>query len=666
MRRYLWILVLIAALLSACGSAPTAAPTPTSAPTAAPTAVPAPTTAPAPTAMPTDMAMAPTVAPTSALAAGYPVTIENCGRTLTFNKAPERVITTWQNPTELLVKLGLGDKIVGAENSQQFPPPDDLAAAYAKVPILAKQTASKEVFLTANPDFVLSAFLVWDFDPKNDRPSLDDLSKSGVQVFGFSDNCTEKSHTTTEDMYNDILKIGKIFAVEDRAQALVNDMKTRIAHVEDRVQGLTPIKAFFDAGSEGPIGTAGAGLQNDQIIAAGGVNVFADKPEYYMEVSLEEVAQRQPEIFVVDTWEDRTYINKRTEWLFKTFPNTPAGKGKRFVEIPGIYIYYASVRFADGVEMMAKAFHPEAFASTSMSSYPVTIQNCGKTLTFTKAPERVLVTYQNVAEILVKLGLKDKIVGVTYGKAYPSPADMQAEIDGLNYLSPPGKGSAAKEVELSTRPDIVIAAYPTYDFDSAQGVATQEDFAATGAQIYGISAECEKSVPNGTITTVYNDILNFGKIFGVETRAQVVIQEMKDRIAAVQTKIAKLPPVPVAFYDAGEDQLGFYGSGLNSDMIALAGGANVFADQPDVYLQVSKETFAVKNPAIFAVLDYEGSSNAPDESDRAAFLFKTFPNMQASKDKRWVAVSGAAFAASPRIPDAIEAMAKAFHPEAFK
>ncbi len=315
----------------------------------------------------------------------------------------------------------------------------------------------------------------------------------------------------------------------------------------------------------------------------------------------------------------------------------------------------------------AMAMAPTAAPTAApVASYPVTIQNCGKTLTFTKAPERVLVTYQNVAEILVKLGLKDKIVGVTYGQAYPAPADMKAEVDGLNYLSPPRKGSAAKEVELSTQPDLVIAAYPTYDFDPAQGVATQDDFRAAGAQIYGVSAECEKSVPNGTITTVYNDILNFGAIFGVKEHSQAVVKEMQDRITAVQARVAKLPPVTVAFYDAGEDQLGFYGSGLNSDMIALAGGANVFANQPDTYLQISKEAFAVKTPTIFAVLDYEGAPEVPNVSKRSEFLFTTFPNMPASRDKRWVAVPGSAFAASIRIPDAIEAMAKAFHPEAFK
>ena len=293
--------------------------------------------------------------------AGFPLTIENCGRTLTFATPPERVLTTWQAPPELLVKLGLGDKIVGTENALQFPPPADIAEAYAKVPVLAKQAASKEAIIAAKPDFIVASFLAWDFDPKADRPTLDELSALGVQVFGLRDNCTADSHVTSVEMYEDMITIGRIFGVEERAQALVDQMKAQIADVEKKVAGKTVVKVFFDAGGEGPVGTAGAGLQNEQINIAGGVNVFADHANYYEEVSLEEVAVRQPEIFVVDTWDDPTYINSRSEWLIKTFSETPAGKDKRFVEIPGIYIYYGSIRYADGIEKMARAFHPEVF-----------------------------------------------------------------------------------------------------------------------------------------------------------------------------------------------------------------------------------------------------------------------------------------------------------------
>ena len=262
---------------------------------------------------------------------------------------------------ELLVKLGVGDKIIGTENALQFPPPDEIAEAYAKVPVLAEQTASKEAIIAAKPDFIIASFLAWDFDPTTGRPSLEELAALGVQVFGLSDNCTPESHVTAADMYKDMLLIGRIFGVEERAQALVDQMQAQIANVQKKVAGRLPIKVFFDAGGEGPIGTAGAGLQDEQIELAGGMNVFTDHANYYEQVSLEEVAARQPEIFVVDTWDDPNYINSRSAWLITTFNETPAGKAKRFVEIPGIYIYYASIRYADGIEKMARAFHPEAF-----------------------------------------------------------------------------------------------------------------------------------------------------------------------------------------------------------------------------------------------------------------------------------------------------------------
>jgi iron complex transport system substrate-binding protein len=314
----------------------------------------------------------------------------------------------------------------------------------------------------------------------------------------------------------------------------------------------------------------------------------------------------------------------------------------------------------------AEAAIPVSPAAAVTSGFPVTIENCGNTLSFTQPPERVLVTYQNVAEILVALGLTDRIVGVTYGQAYDPPADYVAEVNGLKYLTPRGQGSAVKEVTLATQPDLVIAAYPAYDFDAAQGLATQQDFQAAGAQIFSMSVECGANPGSATIEDVYGDMLALGRIFGVEQRAQVLVERMRSRIDAVQQRVAERPAVPVAFYDAGEDQLGVYGSGLNADMIRLAGGENVFADQPEVYLQVSKEIFATRSPSIFAILDYEGNPAVPDEATRAAFLFTTFPNLPASQDQRWVAVSGAAFAAGVRIPDAVEQMARAFHPEAFE
>ena len=85
------------------------------------------------------LALAILVAPSSAgtiraaqtgRASHYPVTITNCGQTLTFTKAPSRVVSTFDNTSEILVKLGLGNRIVGTYYDAMFTTEPDIQAAY--------------------------------------------------------------------------------------------------------------------------------------------------------------------------------------------------------------------------------------------------------------------------------------------------------------------------------------------------------------------------------------------------------------------------------------------------------------------------------------------------------------------------------------------------------
>jgi iron complex transport system substrate-binding protein len=309
------------------------------------------------------------------------------------------------------------------------------------------------------------------------------------------------------------------------------------------------------------------------------------------------------------------------------------------------------------------------FTTISFAQYPITIENCGRTLTFDKAPERVLTTYQNVTEILVALGLENKIVAVTDRLTYP-PLPQQAEVmENLNYLNTnPNQAGVAREVSLSQEPDFVFSAYFTYDFNTAQGFASVEDFESIGAQVYGISTECAEDASTITIESIYQDILNLGKIFGIETKAQKLVNDMQTRIAAVQEKVASLPPAKTIMFDLYqilEAPLGVYGSGLNADMIRLAGGENVFGQEPQTYLQVSAETIAAQDIDIFTTVDYLRSEAASD-NDKKSYLFTNFPNTTASQNERYVSVSAAAFAAGVRIPDSVETLARAYHPQAFK
>ncbi|MBC8076191.1 MAG: ABC transporter substrate-binding protein, partial [Chloroflexales bacterium] len=169
------------------------------------------------------------------------------------------------------------------------------------------------------------------------------------------------------------------------------------------------------------------------------------------------------------------------------------------------------------------------------SSYPLTIENCGRTLTFAKAPERVVAVYQPLAEIMIALGLGEKIVGVQYGKAQDPLPEHAAAFNALPFLAAPGEG-AAKEVIIATRPELVLASYFAYDLDPSNGAPSEADYQAIGAQADGMATDAPCLKPGQTfgMDAVYGDITTLGAIFGVPERAAALVAQMRGRIAAVQ------------------------------------------------------------------------------------------------------------------------------------
>lgn len=109
----------------------------------------------------------------------YPLTIKNCGRDITFNKAPERVATVGQNSTEILYSLGLAERVVGT--SLWFGPvPDAYKAANEKVAVIAQNIPSFEGIIAKKPDLVASQF-EWQIGPAGTVASYEQFSELNVR-----------------------------------------------------------------------------------------------------------------------------------------------------------------------------------------------------------------------------------------------------------------------------------------------------------------------------------------------------------------------------------------------------------------------------------------------------------------------------------------------------
>ena len=229
----------------------------------------------------------------------------------------------------------------------------------------------------------------------------------------------------------------------------------------------------------------------------------------------------------------------------------------------------------------------------------VVIENNGRTTTYDSVPERVVVLSYSNAETMAALGLEDKVVAAFPGmytlddvlpEYQEAVAAMPFITEGLN------SGTPNLETVLDQDPDFVLGTY--YNFFPVK-CGAPEDYEAAGANVY---AQEGTYVAGATLENTYNDILNLGQIFHVEERAQELVAEMRAQADEITTKLAETEPVSTFVYDSGEGtMLSIGGVGLENELLTLAGGANIFADQESRYFDASIENIIEANPSAIIV-----------------------------------------------------------------
>ncbi len=221
---------------------------------------------------------------------------------------------------------------------------------------------------------------------------------------------------------------------------------------------------------------------------------------------------------------------------------------------------------------------------------------------------------------------------------------------------------------LSVHPDFVFDNDPAYFYDASQGFATRQQLRAAGAKIFTISARCNSDTgnPKATIEDVYTDILNLGRIFGVEARARQVVAGMRAQVASVHRRVLAYTrgraPLRVLVYTVGRGPIGVATGGIYRDELRLAGAASAINSSTHDIELLNKEVIAASNPDAFMVLD------SPNFSATAGvqFLLNTFPNTPAGRHKRVIVILYQRVNPGGENPLAVQDIARALYPGAFK
>jgi iron complex transport system substrate-binding protein len=310
---------------------------------------------------------------------------------------------------------------------------------------------------------------------------------------------------------------------------------------------------------------------------------------------------------------------------------------------------------------------PTASVPSKTAAYPVTVTNCGTSVTYTKTPQRAVSNDINTTEDMLALGLESRMVG-TFGVTgdgpvgQPVPTQYQAGFHQVRDVSP---DYFTKEELVGLHPDFLFAGW-NYGLQTGTSL-TPQGLAPFGIKTLALTESCihvQKDATTVSISETYQDLRNLGEIFNVRAKAQQVISAMRAQVAAAHSKTAGLKPVTVFDYDSGE-AAPFTGPGLAmpNALISLAGGTNIFASLKQSFTSVSWEQVVKADPQCIIINDY----GTPTAAQKEKFL-ETSPitkNLTAVKNHCFLPLSYDEVTPSPRNSQAVTAIARWLHPAAF-
>jgi len=285
----------------------------------------------------------PTPAPTSNVVS----VTDSTGKIINLAAPAQRIISLSPASTESLFALGAGAQIVGRDTFSDYPEQaksiNDIGGGFGELNV--------EAILAQNPDLVLASALT----PPEQSKALED---AGLTVF------TMGNPKDFDELYLTLQTLAELAGRQTEAEALVENLERRVAAVEDRLAGISQRPLVFyeiDGTDPNAVWTPGPGTFIDTLIRmAGGENLGADLQGEWVQISLEELISRGPDLILLGdaVWGGVTVesVQARAGWeaLLAVQNGSVFPFDDNLVSRPG-------PRLVDGLEALARLLHPDLF-----------------------------------------------------------------------------------------------------------------------------------------------------------------------------------------------------------------------------------------------------------------------------------------------------------------
>ncbi|GAA4663721.1 ABC transporter substrate-binding protein [Amycolatopsis dongchuanensis] len=299
--------------------------------------------------------------------AGPARTVDDCGRQVRVEKPPQRAVALNQGSAEILLSLGLGDRMVGTATWTD-PVLPQLAADNARVPRLAENNPSFERVLDTDPDFVSASFVATLGTGGVATPER--FEQLGVPAYVSPADCLKDNSgdgdgartapLTMDAIYTEIRDLAKLFDVEDRGERLVADLTARMHAATAGIDASHVRLMYWFANSESPYLAGCCGAPGIITTALGAQNVFADTHAEWPQINWETVAERDPDVIVLGDLTRRSQTAETGAAKIAFLESNPvtrnltAVRNKRYVLLSGQALN-PTIRTVDGVAQVAQA-----------------------------------------------------------------------------------------------------------------------------------------------------------------------------------------------------------------------------------------------------------------------------------------------------------------------
>ncbi|MFC8226225.1 ABC transporter substrate-binding protein [Streptomyces sp. NPDC057287] len=299
-------------------------------------------------------------------AAGFPVTLKNCGRTVTVDAAPRHAVSLNQGSTEILLSLGLADRLA-ATATWTDPVMKGLEKDEATVDRIAGNQPSSEKVLAEEPDFVSASFE--STLGKGGVASRDQFEDLGVPTYLAPSDCVGKDNSgsgdgsraeplTMDPVYDEVRDLAKVFGVPERGEKLVTSLRGRIDRATADVDASDATLLYWFANAEAPYLAGCCGAPGVITGELGAKNVFDDTHEEWPQINWETVADRNPDVLVIGDLTRKSQTAESAEKKIEFLETNPATRNldavrhKRYVLLSG-QAMNPTIRTVEGVERVA-------------------------------------------------------------------------------------------------------------------------------------------------------------------------------------------------------------------------------------------------------------------------------------------------------------------------